>query len=405
MNTVYPKNHYEETINLLADPFNYDSELAIDPYRLNKYAYAFDEDLHRASYVSESGNLIIRKAHKTDLFLAVAVNDDDAKFIPIEEESQEKMMSPTKDGKTKSEATTASSSVDITTGSQEMRTILSQNASGIQTRSTTMTKPQSQQRQTIQNNKQLRIFSKPATRILSNAPSTTNTGTIRPKIAAANNVHSASLTPANKSTLTSNQRHAMPRKTVVDNRKAILQPIETQSQSSVVTVTKNKQAASFKITRNKYNTKSSKNKGENSQQAEIPKPVEPKTCRICLEVITKKGDPSTKLPGCKSVFHTECLKYYSLQAIEDRNVPIKCPDVDCKKILPKATLGTFLNEDQMKFYAKQKLKAEALRNPNAYVFCPTPDCEHIFIVPKRMKEEENLRFQTCPICAKIICLI
>ena len=99
MNTVYPKNHYEETINLLADPFNYDSELAIDPYRLNKYAYAFDEDLHRASYVSESGNLIIRKAHKTDLFLAVAVSDDDAEFVPIEEESQEKMMSPIKVGK------------------------------------------------------------------------------------------------------------------------------------------------------------------------------------------------------------------------------------------------------------------------------------------------------------------
>ena len=123
------------------------------------------------------------------------------------------------------------------------------------------------------------------------------------------------------------------------------------------------------------------------------------TCPICLDDDT--GDPFKKLPNCKGAFHKSCLKGYVLQAIQDRRIPIKCPDVGCKRTLQLDFLQTILNKQEIALFNKQSLINLALANPNIYTFCPTPDCTHIF----QLSTKKNAPFELqCPICKKFACL-
>lgn len=121
----------------------------------------------------------------------------------------------------------------------------------------------------------------------------------------------------------------------------------------------------------------------NSQQQQTLKRAV--LCRICLEEIQmdNKSYEYKKIPFCEGIFHNTCLKAYIMQSIQDRKFPFKCPDEKCKILIAPEFLQPLLNEKELDFYHKQKLKADALRYPKDYVFCPTPDCEHIFCLFKK----------------------
>ena len=125
-----------------------------------------------------------------------------------------------------------------------------------------------------------------------------------------------------------------------------------------------------------------------------------KECLICLEEFDN-SQPSMKIESIKLRIHNACLKAHILQAIRDRSFPICYPVEKPKKVIKGLVFIKLLSLSEMEFYAKQQLVSKAIKNPELYMFCSTPDCQHIF----KLTESPDEREKACPECKRMICSI
>lgn len=408
MNDIYT-NTFFGGFNLFEDSFNdnnnSDEESSIvHPIFLNPN---FDEEAPLQLHLSESSSIVIRKAHKIDLLASSSAfdNDDDHddNYHSPEEtkcESITTSVSPQKSPSADTLNVVNASTNQLPRASQEIQINSIQTSSQGQIRLEPIIWSQNQDKSPIKK------FSKPSIRFQSYVPLSSTVHLFQKKQIKAVNTNNSrlGLATVNKSNPTNQQKFA-PRQTMIGNRKVILQPIETSKQNSPVKKPAKAWSTDFRIVRNKPETKLPQSHTKISQtqtrinkQPQVLPLIQLKPCPICLEDINIRSDSYKTLLVCKGVFHDECLKQYILQAIEDRNLPPKCPNEFCNEIILDETIKRLLSEDQIELYEKQKLKVLALENPDAYVHCPTPDCEHIFV--KGNTEPE----QTCPECSKIICI-
>lgn len=101
---------------------------------------------------------------------------------------------------------------------------------------------------------------------------------------------------------------------------------------------------------------------------------------------------------CSCIYHEECLQQWLKVQIENGQLPIKCPEPKCKKVLPIPDLRELLTEEERKRCYRFEWKMIRDQNPNM-IECPTPDCEYMF-----MREDENQTYHQCEMCGVEYCL-
>lgn len=51
-------------------------------------------------------------------------------------------------------------------------------------------------------------------------------------------------------------------------------------------------------------------------------------CKICLDELL--NEECCVIDSCGHVYHKECLKHHASQRIQERSLPIYCPEPECK---------------------------------------------------------------------------
>jgi len=119
-------------------------------------------------------------------------------------------------------------------------------------------------------------------------------------------------------------------------------------------------------------------------------------CKICFDNI--EAIDLLPLDRCGHTFHPDCIRKYLSLEIEARRLPLICPS--CKVELTALDIKDLLTvEFQEKWYQYSLTKAVD-SNPDEFSYCPTPDCQYIFL----WKEGKDASNFTCPVCSKHYCL-
>eukprot|EP01022_Parablepharisma_sp_SALTPOND_P030553 TRINITY_DN765_c0_g1_i1.p1 TRINITY_DN765_c0_g1~~TRINITY_DN765_c0_g1_i1.p1 ORF type:complete len:335 (+),score=32.50 TRINITY_DN765_c0_g1_i1:1689-2693(+) len=121
-------------------------------------------------------------------------------------------------------------------------------------------------------------------------------------------------------------------------------------------------------------------------------------CEICLDDIA--DSELLPLDSCGHIYHPECITRYIKTKIGERGYPIKCPNPKCKKDISMLDLNEFLEEEELKKFIDYSFKIAVEGNPADFSFCPTPDCQYIFVWEKGVDSND---FE-CPVCNKRYCL-
>ena len=109
-------------------------------------------------------------------------------------------------------------------------------------------------------------------------------------------------------------------------------------------------------------------------------------CPTCME--DKVMEDVMSIPCCVQRFCVVCYHEYVLQAIEDRELPIKCP-LRCGQLLLEEDILLWLTPEETGRYSMTSLKLWAQSTPGAFE-CPKPDCQGM-----GMAEDDSTRC-VCP---------
>ncbi|KAG9412455.1 hypothetical protein AC1031_015365 [Aphanomyces cochlioides] len=145
---------------------------------------------------------------------------------------------------------------------------------------------------------------------------------------------------------------------------------------------------------------------------DAPSATVPATCLICMDELAQ---PMNGVPGkrrqkteykpedcwrlrCGHFYCVGCLNGWVESKVNERNVPIICASLDCKReVRPPhvaAVLGTALFEKFSELVAVKAFEAESM-------YCPNKACSHVFVKPSfRVGEEKT----ACLFCKTKICL-
>ena len=130
--------------------------------------------------------------------------------------------------------------------------------------------------------------------------------------------------------------------------------------------------------------------------ANIPDYQEPEPeleCKICLENISIHE--FVPLSSCACFFHAACLNKFLNIEIEQRKIPINCPN--CKIPLNEQDVFDRIEPAQKTRYLEYQFNQFVVMNSKEYSCCPTPDCRNVFIA-----EEQN--HFACDVCKNEYCL-
>eukprot|EP01119_Soliformovum_irregulare_P015496 TRINITY_DN4362_c0_g2_i3.p1 TRINITY_DN4362_c0_g2~~TRINITY_DN4362_c0_g2_i3.p1 ORF type:complete len:493 (+),score=104.76 TRINITY_DN4362_c0_g2_i3:122-1480(+) len=123
---------------------------------------------------------------------------------------------------------------------------------------------------------------------------------------------------------------------------------------------------------------------------------QPKKCVMCLEDIDI--DFFQCLSKCKHEFCRDCLQTYVNIKIDERDFPILCPSLQCKKEIDLTDLEVLLTKEKLDLYQQQQMKSVIEKNPENFICCPTPDCQYVFF----WTPADSTDFK-CPVCDKRYC--
>ena len=120
-------------------------------------------------------------------------------------------------------------------------------------------------------------------------------------------------------------------------------------------------------------------------------------CKICLEQIAPEElDP---LDTCGHMFHSVCTKRFLESQIEEKITELRCPLEDCRAEIFFREVVARVSRSAAKKYEDFSLSNVVDANPDDYSWCPTPDCNYVFI----WEEEDGAEFE-CEKCGKSYCL-
>eukprot|EP01017_Pseudomicrothorax_dubius_P038854 TRINITY_DN5888_c0_g1_i2.p1 TRINITY_DN5888_c0_g1~~TRINITY_DN5888_c0_g1_i2.p1 ORF type:complete len:359 (+),score=31.80 TRINITY_DN5888_c0_g1_i2:85-1161(+) len=118
-------------------------------------------------------------------------------------------------------------------------------------------------------------------------------------------------------------------------------------------------------------------------------------CNICImELTTEKYLP---LDTCGHIFHFDCIQKHIYESIKVREIPVKCPEADCRKPLRNEDVREIIDGFSYGKYVDYTLKSFIDRNLDEYSWCPTPGCEYAFIMTIDTQDFK------CEMCKKRYC--
>ncbi|KAF3506290.1 hypothetical protein F2Q69_00003398 [Brassica cretica] len=132
------------------------------------------------------------------------------------------------------------------------------------------------------------------------------------------------------------------------------------------------------------------------------KPAEPSRwlCMICMD----EKSPSDIFRGTTSCTHyycTECTVRYVTTKIEGNIAMIKCPDVDCTRLLEPYTCRDIIPGDL--FERWDKALCESLIVSSEKVYCPFEDCSAMMVVDDDDDQGDEVTETECPSCHRLFC--
>lgn len=122
----------------------------------------------------------------------------------------------------------------------------------------------------------------------------------------------------------------------------------------------------------------------------------PIECPICIDEIDV--DFSHPIDGCGHVYCRDCIVHYVTDAINNKNLPIACPDPQCGGELSMYDIEMLVDRDLYVKFTEFSLATLVEANPE-YSCCPTADCKYIFI----HQSGDPCRLN-CPACKNSYCL-
>jgi len=123
-----------------------------------------------------------------------------------------------------------------------------------------------------------------------------------------------------------------------------------------------------------------------------------KKCEICLEDFSLL-DCTNYFLNCNCIIHNKCFDELVKNAVENNNLPIKCPNCGIN-VHPNFIEDSInnVNPQLIDKYDKFSMNNFLQNNSDEYSSCPTPGCEYMFFF-----EPGAINF-LCPICGKNYCL-
>ncbi|TFY63489.1 hypothetical protein EVG20_g6296 [Dentipellis fragilis] len=117
-------------------------------------------------------------------------------------------------------------------------------------------------------------------------------------------------------------------------------------------------------------------------------------CPVCFE------DPTRPVMlGCSHVFCAPCLERYLQSAIDTRRFPLTCLGAEgtCGAPISLYTARDVLTPDDFQALARAAFHAHVQARPDAFHYCPTPDCAQVY----RPGPRDTVL--ACPDCLTAIC--
>lgn len=125
-------------------------------------------------------------------------------------------------------------------------------------------------------------------------------------------------------------------------------------------------------------------------------------CMICME-----DKPSSDIfrgtTNCTHSYCTECTIRYVVTKVEENIAMIKCPDVDCTRLIEPYTFRDLIPADV--FERWDKALCESLILSSEKVYCPFEDCPGMLVVDDDDQGGNDAKVtQTeCPSCHRLFC--
>ncbi|KAM7200172.1 hypothetical protein V8F20_005390 [Naviculisporaceae sp. PSN 640] len=144
---------------------------------------------------------------------------------------------------------------------------------------------------------------------------------------------------------------------------------------------------------------------EPGESVSLVKPdAETSDCAICW---TPAEDPVLPAP-CKHVYCSDCFEDLCFSGVNNMTdgsgIACQGDASQCRKIIPLASLQEHLSPVTLEDLLEASFKAHVARNLDTLKYCPTPDCEHLYLVsPAPAARRDSAPLFMCPGCRKEIC--
>lgn len=132
-------------------------------------------------------------------------------------------------------------------------------------------------------------------------------------------------------------------------------------------------------------------------------------CSICCE--DRRSEMMLTLK-CAHKFCSHCMKTYVEGKVESSEVPIRCPQEQCKHYLSAAECKLFLPVASFKSFEEANVRSKN----NGKIYCPYPNCSFLLdpsecLSPGRASasagsssQSENSCCVECPVCERFVCV-
>ncbi|CAH2078508.1 unnamed protein product, partial [Thlaspi arvense] len=133
------------------------------------------------------------------------------------------------------------------------------------------------------------------------------------------------------------------------------------------------------------------------------------SCSICCE--DRQAEMMLTLK-CTHKFCSHCMKTYVEGKVQSSEVPIRCPQVQCKHYLSAAECKSFLPVASFRSFEEANVRG----NNSGKIYCPYPNCSFLLdpsecLSPGRASasassssHSENSCCVECPVCERFVCV-
>ncbi|KAJ4956820.1 hypothetical protein NE237_013603 [Protea cynaroides] len=120
------------------------------------------------------------------------------------------------------------------------------------------------------------------------------------------------------------------------------------------------------------------------------------TCEICIEPLPQNKKFKNK-KGCVHPFCLDCIAKYIEVKVEDHITEVKCPGLNCKKLLDPLSCRSILTPQLFEKWCDVLCNSAVLKFDRVY--CPSSDC--LTLILNECKD--NIRRTMCPNCKNFFC--